>query len=47
MLKGKERKNWDGKLNIGRWRRFIYIKVYCKGKRTIGKGNQGISVEKI
>ena len=23
------------------------LKIYCKGKRTVGKGNKGIHVEKI
>ena len=34
------------KLNRGKWRRFIYIKINCKGKRTVGKAKKGISVEK-
>ena len=45
MLKGKERNNWYGKLNRGRWRRFIY-KINCKGKRTVGKANKEITVGK-
>ena len=35
------------KLNRGKWRRFIYIKINCKGKRTVGKANKRINVEKI
>ena len=46
MLRGKERKNRQAKLNRGRWRRFIYIKDNCKGKRTVGKANKGINIEK-
>ena len=46
MLRGKERKNRYAQLNRGRWRRFIYIKIKCKGKRTVGKANKGINVEK-
>jgi len=49
MLKGKERnkrKNRYAKLNRGRWRKFIYIKINCMGKRTVGKVNKGINVEK-
>ena len=48
-LRGKERKKRKtryAKLNRGRWRRFIYIKVNCKEKRTVGKANKGINVEK-
>ena len=37
VLRGKERKNRYAKLNRGRLRRFIYIKINCKGKRTVGK----------
>ena len=44
-LRGKEGKNRYGKLNRGRWR-FIY-EINCKGKRTVGKANKGINVEKI
>jgi len=43
MLKGKERnkrKNRYAKLNRGRWR------INCMGKRTVGKVNKGINVEK-
>ena len=43
----KKRKNRYAKLNRGGWRRFIYIKINCKGKRTVGKANKGINVEKI
>ena len=45
MLRGKERKSRYGKLNRGKWRRFIY-KSNCKGKRTVEKANKGINVEK-
>ena len=47
MLRGKERKNRYTKLNRGRWRRFVYIKINCNGRRTIGKANKGVNVEKI
>ena len=49
MLRGKERKerkNRYGKLNRGRWRRLYTLKINCKEKRTVGKANEGISVEK-
>ena len=43
----KERKNRYAKLNRNRWR-FIYIlKINCNGKRTVGKANKRINVEKI
>ena len=42
----KERRNRYAKFNRGRWRRFIYIKDNCKGKRTVGKANKGINVKK-
>ena len=42
----KKRKNRYAKLNRGGWRRFIYIKINCKGKRTVGKTNKGINIEK-
>ena len=45
MLRGKERKKRKNrylKLNRSRWRRFIYI----KDKRTVGKANKGLNVEK-
>ena len=50
MLREKERKKRKSryaKLNRHRWRRFIYIKIKCKGKRTVGKANKGVNVEKI
>ena len=42
----KKRKSRYAKLNRRRWRRFIYIKINCKGKRTVGKANKGVNVEK-
>jgi len=42
----KKRKNRYSKLNRGRWRRFIYIKINCKGKRTVRKTNKEINIEK-
>ena len=43
----KEMKNRYAKLNRNRWR-FIYIlKINCNGKRTVGKANKRINVEKI
>ena len=50
MLKRKERKKEKkgyAKLNRYRWRRFIHIKDSLQGKRTEGKANKGINVEKI
>ena len=50
MLRGKEikkRKNRYAKLNRGRWRRLIYIKINCKVKKTVGKLYKGINVEKV
>ena len=47
MLRGKRRKTRYAKLNRDRWTRFIYIEVNIKGKRTVGKPNKGINVEKI
>jgi len=44
--KRKERRNIYAKFNRGRWRRFIYIKDNCKGKRTVGKANKGIKGKK-
>ena len=43
----KERKNRYAKLNRGRWRDLYTLKINCKGKRTVGKENKGINVEKI
>ena len=48
MLRRKERKkrkNRYAKLNRGR-KRFIYVKINCNGKRTVGKANKGINVGK-
>ena len=48
MLRGKEKKNRYAKLSRSRSRRFIYIlKINCIGKRTVGKANERINVEKI
>ena len=42
----KERKNRYAKLNRGRQTDLYSLKFNCKGKRTVGKANKGISVEK-
>jgi len=48
MLRGKERKQARyAKLNRGRRRRFIYIKVQLQGEKSSRKGKQRINVEKI
>ena len=39
-MTGKKRKNKYAKLNIGRWRRFIYIKDYLEGERNSMKSKQ-------
>ena len=41
----RKRKNKNAKLNRGRQRRFIYIQDYS-GKRTVGKTNKRVNVEK-
>ena len=49
MLSGKERKkrkNRYAKLNRGK-DDLHTLEINCKGKRTVGKANKGISVEKI
>ena len=52
MLRGKERKK--NKETIGMQSKievdeeYLYtLKINCKGKRTVGKGNEGIHVGKI
>ena len=46
MLRGKEgKKRNNGYANLNR--DFITLKINCKGKRTVGKANKGIHVEKI
>ena len=44
-LRGKERKNRHAKLNSSKEDLYT-LKVNCKGKRTVGKANKGIDVEK-
>ena len=48
MLRGKERKKRKNRYaNLNRGRQDLYIlKINCKGKRTVGKANKGINVEK-
>ena len=46
MLRGKERKNRYAKLNRGRQRYLYTLNINCKGKRTVGKANKRIIVEK-
>ena len=48
MLGGKERKirkNRYAKLEVDE--DLYTLKINCKGKRTVGKANKGINVEKI
>ena len=40
-----ERKNRNGKLEVDE--NLYTLKINCKGKRTVGKANKGITVEKI
>ena len=44
VMERNKRKNRYAKLYTVRWR-FIYTKINCKGKRTVGKANKGINVE--
>ena len=49
MLSGKERKkrkNRYAKLEVDKDDLYT-LKINCKGKRTVGKANKGINVEKI
>ena len=49
MLRGKERKkrkNRYAKLNRSRKEDLYILKINCKGKRTIGKVNKRMNVEK-
>ena len=49
MLRGKERKkkkNRYAKLEVHEEDLYT-LKINCKGKRTVGKANKGVSVEKI
>ena len=46
VRKRKERKYRSGKLNRGK-EDFCMLKINCKGKRTVGKANKEINVEKI
>ena len=43
----KERKDRYGKLNRGDKEDLYALKINCKRKRTVGKANKGINVEKI
>ena len=45
MLRGKERKKRYANLEIDE--DLYTLKINCKGKRTVGKANKGINVEKI
>ena len=47
MLRGKERKNRYAKLNRDGEEDLYTLKTDCKEKRTVGKANKGINVEKI
>ena len=46
MLRGKDRKNTHTKLEVDEEDLYI-LKINCKGKRTVGKANGEINVEKI
>ena len=46
MLRGKERKNRYANLNRDK-EDLCTLKINCNGKRTAGKANKGINVEKI
>ena len=50
MLRGKERKkrkkNMQSQIDVDK-EDFYTLKINCKGKRTVGKANKGINVEKI
>ena len=48
MLRGKERKNEQiGNAKQRQIKKTYILKINCKGKRTVGKANKGINVEKI
>ena len=49
MLRGKERKKRKHRYaNLNRQMKKLYtLKINCKGKRTVGKANKGINVEKV
>ena len=47
MLRGKEQKK-EQICKVKQMQRMkIYVKINCKGKRAVGKANEGINVEKI
>ena len=46
MLRGKERKNRYANLNRDK-EDLCTLKINGKGKRTVGKANKGINIEKI
>ena len=47
MFRGKERKKKEQIHKVKqRQVKKIYIKINCKGKRTVGKAYEGINVEK-
>ena len=46
-LRGNERKNRYVKLNRGVEEDLYTLNINCTGKRTVGKANKGINVEKI
>ena len=52
MLRGKERKEKKRKqickVKQRQIKKILYtLKISCKGKRTVGKVNKGINIEKI
>ena len=51
MLKGKERKKRKKeqicRIKQRQIKKTYILKINCKGKRTVGKANKGINVEKI
>ena len=46
MLKGKERMDMQNSTQVDEEDLYT-LKVNCKGKRTVGKANKGINIEKI
>ena len=46
MLRGQKRKNRYAKLEIDKDDLYT-LKINCKGKRTVGKADKGINVEKL
>ena len=45
MLKGKERTDVQSYIDVDKEDLYT-LKINCKGKRTVGKANKGVNVEK-